>query len=142
MAPLPYRTNPADVATRPLNKSAGSRLKSWLQGPEFISQPGDLWKETPTSFVVQQTHASYKQKPSASKGAISLLIDAAPNWYTLKKRAGYLTAFTHYIKQKTRKESFEKPKLKVNYLNKAILRVVEYVQRVCFRAATKKIKNY
>ena len=78
---------------------------------------------------------------SASKGAISLLIDAAPDWYTLKKRAVYLTAFTHYIKQKTRKEPFEKLKLNVNYLNKAMLRVVEYVQRVCFGAATKKLSE-
>ena len=38
----PTEQNPADVATRPLNKSADSRLKLWLQGPEFISQPGDL----------------------------------------------------------------------------------------------------
>ena len=60
------------------------------------------------------------------------LIQTAPDWYTLKKRAAYLAAFSEYIRQKVKKEPFQVPKLNSAYLNAAMQRVVRYVQRECF----------
>ena len=123
----PTDDNPADVASRPLGKSISFRINLWLQSASFLNQPGNCLV----------THATLHQVGISNAGKSSLttlsdIIQAAPSWYALKKRAAYLMAFAQYMRQKHQKQSFQKPILDAKYLETALQRLTSYVQRECF----------
>ena len=117
--------NPADVATRPMTASTSStRMQLWLKVPVEI--------KTDTSFVLVRearvTTALSNGTVSKTRGTLYQMIEAAPNWYILKKRVAYLTAFTEYLLKRKRRERFEKPKLDGPYLERAMERLIIYTQ--------------
>ena len=99
----PTLDNPADVATRPLARTVSDRHQLWLQGPEFLTQPEDYSPRTPKDVEIYLT-PTLKIQPSRT---LLDLIQTAPDWYTLKKRAAYLTAFSEYIRQKVKRSHFK-----------------------------------
>ena len=123
----PTDDNPANIASRSLRKSISSRINLWFQSAFFLNKPGNCLI----------THATVHQVGISNAGKCSLttlsdLIQVAPSWYALKKRAAYLMAFAQYMQQKHRKQSFEKPILDAKYLETALQRLTSYVQRECF----------
>ena len=74
--------NPADVATRPVTAATSKdRLKLWLEGPEYLK---NIQGTEPIAIQVKQVTAT----TTTSEGTLQHLIEAAPDWYTLKKRVG------------------------------------------------------
>ena len=99
----PTDNNPADVASRPLGKSISFRINLWLQSASFLNQPGNCLV---THATLHQVGISNVCKSSLIM--LSDLIQAAPSWYALKERFAYSMAFTQYMRQKHRKQSFQK----------------------------------
>ena len=117
--------NPADVATLPMTASTSSaRMQLWLKGQVKI--------KTDTSFVLVReariTTALSNGTVPKTRGTLYQMIEAAPNWYILKKKVAYLTAFTDFLLKRKRRERFEKPKLDGPYLERAMKRLVIYTQ--------------
>ena len=65
----------------------------------------------------------------------------SPDLYTLKKRVAYIRAFTQYFIAKMHKTLFVKPTLDANFLDKALLDLIFYVQRNRFGAAVEILKK-
>ena len=57
------------------------------------------------------------------------MIESAPDLYTLKNRVAYLIALKQYITAKLQKRNLCKPKLDADYLDKAFMDVVKFVQK-------------
>ena len=137
----PTQENPADVPTRPITKSGMDRIQLWLRGPTFLKQPGELLSETHNVLKIKLISDTNPTANSPVTHGLLELIRSAPDWYTLKKRAAYLSAFTQYICQKAKKSNFEVPKLSISYLNYAMLKLVKYVQRECFGGVMKALSE-
>ena len=112
--------NPADVATRPVTVvTSKDRLKLYqknIRGTE--------------PFVVQVKQAT--ATTTISEGTLQHLIEAAPDWCSLKKRVGYHMAFTKYFFKNHAKNAgkkFAKPRLDAAYLDKA--------KKKCFKVSSK-----
>ena len=64
------------------------------------------------------------------------LIVASCDLYTLKRRVAYLVAFVKYfVAVKVKKAPFQKPVLNATFLDLAFMKIVRYIQLVCFGAA-------
>ena len=131
--------NPADVATRPLStNSCSDRMKLWLAGPN-IEKLMITQDSLPGTVQVHELRA--QTPPAQAVSSLTYIIDTAPSWYILKKRTAYLMAFTEFIKCKTQHKTFVKPRIDSAYLDKAMHRLILYVQRKCFGTVIKKLKD-
>ena len=133
--------NPADVATRPVTVATSKdRLKLWLEGPEYLK---NIRETKPIAIQVKQVTAT-PATTTTSEGTLQHLIEAAPDWYTLKKRVRYLMAFTKYFCKKHAKnagDKFAKPRLDAAYLDKAEKHLIAYVQRQSFGPVMEKLSE-
>ena len=113
----------------------------WLRGPSFLLL--DLVDAAPSvsSPVVQVTHLSRNAVVNVEESSFDNLIAASSNLYVLRKRLAYLTAFVEFVMAKAKGTLFLKPNLNAAYLDRALLKVVKYVQGCCFGAAIETLRR-
>ena len=125
--------NPAHVATRPVTEATSKhRLKLWLEGPEYLK---NIRGTEPIAVQVKPVTATPATTTISDGGTLQHLIEAAPDWYTLKNRVRYLMAFTKYFCKKHAKnagEKFAKPRSDAAYMDKVEKHLIAYVQRQSF----------
>ena len=131
--------NPANVGTRDNSLKGFVSHPIWIKGPSFLYE-GDEEVHCPVPLTAHKLLLNLE--PSASTDfTLQNFIEAAPNLYTLSKRAAYLVAFKQFILVKARKAAFCRPKLDAKYLDNALLDVVKYVQSNYFDAAVNCLNN-
>ena len=131
--------NPADVGTRvdvTKNRDAHSL---WLNGPEFLKN--DINLQSKDMITVQKTFVNKNPLLKEGTNCLDELISTSPDLYILKKRVAYIRAFTQYFTAKMRNTIFVKPTLDANFLDKALLDLIFYVQRSRFGAAIELLKK-
>ena len=138
---VPTSQNPADVGTRETTSRTLESVNVWLRGPSFLLL--DLVDAAPSvSFpVVQMTLLSRNAVVNVDDSSLDNLIAASSNLYVLRKRLAYLMAFAEFVMAKAKGTPFLKPDLNAAYLDRALLKVVKYVQGCCFGAAIKTLRQ-
>ena len=126
--------NPADVGTRDVIGKNPECIDLWLGGPVFLRQEP---VSVAGSKCVPVVCMALLEKKSREEGKNDLdqIIITASDLYTLKKRLAYLVAFAEYVTAKFRGTTFKKPDLNADFLDRALIKAVKYVQSQNFRAA-------
>ena len=139
----PTSSNPADVGSRPDSVKKPEARKLWFEGPAFLKQSVEV---PDLAFArVSVNRVTFEQKNVdlhlPEETYIDKLIEGAPSLYVLTKRVAYLSAFVDYVVCKVRKREFVAPKLSASDLDKALLKVVGFVQKKVFGQALRLLKN-
>ena len=92
-------------------------------------------------ITVQKTFVNKNPLLKEGTNCLDELVLTSPDLYTLKKRVAYIRAFMQYFTAKMRNIIFVKPTLDANFLDKALLDLICYVQRNRFRAAVELLKK-
>ena len=135
--------NPADVASRRDGVKKAEWRKLWFNGPDFLRQNGEFPVGDSVNFSVKRVACSQDQSKLCfpQESPIDRMIEAAPSLYVLKKRVAYLLAFVQYLKCKVKNLEFERPKLDVVDLNKALSAIVSFVQHKHYGQALKILQS-
>ena len=118
--------NPADVGTRGTAFRKPEFVKLWLGNPEFLAQRYVDVVALVCAPVVCMTLLEEKSRENCENGLVKI-IESANNLYALKKRFAYLLAFIEYLVAKSRKALFVRPALDATYMDRALVKAVEYV---------------
>ena len=127
----PTSLNPADVASRPDGVKKLEARELWFGGPEFLKKV----KEVPTCECpgVSVNRVAYPKKNRdlcvPEEAPLDKVIESAPSLYALTKRVAYLSAFIEYLRCKVKNQEFERPKFDTGDLNRALNKVVGFVQQ-------------
>ena len=126
--------NPADVGTRDIIGKNPECIDLWLGGPVFFQQePVSIAGSKCVSVVCMALLE--KKSREESENSLDQIISTASDLYTLKKRLAYLVAFAEYVTAKFRGTTFKKPELNADFLDRAHIKAVKYVQSQNFGAA-------
>ena len=116
--------NPTDVKTRESSVRQPDSLSLWLEGPPFLLQE-QATVQASGPVVVPKALSTADTVLDPEVGALEKLIDVTPTLYALKKRCGYLVAFTVFVVAKAKRNTFTKPKLDATYLDNAVIKIVK-----------------
>ena len=82
-----------------------------------------------------------KTLTSGNNQSLNSVIETAPDLYGLTKRIAYLIVFKQFIMAKFKRIPLSRPKLDAQFLDKALVDVIKYVQRSCFGVAVEFLKS-
>ena len=121
----PSKLNAADVSSRPDLMRKAEALDLWINGPSLLQRYSAMpLVENKVQVGARRINLSGR----SGIDGIDILIESAPNLYTLQKRVAYLIAFVDWFQCcKVRKNDFIKPMLNAAYLEKALLIIVKLV---------------
>ena len=128
--------NPADVGTRESANRNPESVSLWLRGPTFRTQQQEFTEPPVFAPVVRSTRLNRESVQNECCDSFDRLFAASCDPYTLKRRVAYLAAFVKYfVAVKVKKAPFQKPVLNATFLDLAFMKIVRYVQLVCFGTA-------
>ena len=134
--------NPADVGTREGSIKRSEAVDLWLHGPACLREKRVQPRSPDQSVTVRAATLKGNELVSHEPRGLNQLVESSPDLFTLKKRAGYLTAFKEYfIAIKVKKKEFIKPVLNASYLHSAFVRLLSYVQNAFFGSAVEFLKK-
>ena len=135
---VPSELNPADVLSRGCRSDKLMKTKSWLSGPEFLSESPDSWpcRFAETTLDVENVKAF--DKKAASAFLITEIIDPVDkliayfsSWFKLKKATAWLLKFKTFLINSNSVYHFSRS-LSVSDLRKAEIELIKYEQWNCF----------
>ena len=135
---VPSEPNPADVLSRGCRSDKLMKTKSWLSGPEFLSESPDSWpcRFAETTLDVENVKAF--DKKAASAFLITEMIDPVDkliayfsSWFKLKKATAWLLKFKTFLINSNSAYHFSRS-LSVSDLRKAEIELIKYPQWNCF----------
>ena len=135
---VPSELNPADVLSRGCRSDKLMKTKSWLSGPEFLSESPDSWpcRFAETTLDVENVKAF--DKKAASSFLITEMIDPVDkfiayffSWFNLKKATAWLLKFKTFLINSNFVYHFSYS-LSVFDLQKAEIELIRYEQWNCF----------
>ena len=139
----PTNVNPADVASRQDGVKEPEARELWLEGPKFLKQDREIPVCEGPSVSVNRVACSGEDKELyvPEEGPLDKVIECAPSLYVLNKRVAYLSAFVEYLCCKVKCQEFVRPKFDPDDLNKAMHKIVGFVQKKYYGQALSLLKS-
>ena len=129
---VPSELNPADVLSRGCKSDKRMKTKSWLSGPEFLSEFPDSWpcRFGKTTLDVENVKAFDKKATSAFLitemiDPVDKLIAYFSSWFKLKKATAWLLKLKTFLINSNSVYHFSRS-LSVSDLQKAEIELIRY----------------
>lgn len=128
----PTNANAADVGSRPNLILKKESRDLWLNGPTFLVASDE--PEIAVSKLVPMRKINVRNDKNNDlneivQNKLERLIESSSSLYVLQKRVAYLLCFFDYVRSKAQKKMYVPAKLNSSYLDKALERIVIFVQQ-------------
>lgn len=134
---VPSELNPADCASRGLLPSTLQKHTIWWSGPEFLSHSSDYWPDLHSLPSRNPGMASEEEKnlvlttvTTDVPEPLDILLDKFSSFSKIERIVSYILRFKHNVTSVDNKKSGA---LSEQEIHEAGLKLVKYVQSVCFR---------
>lgn len=133
--------NPADLASRGIDREVITNLERWLHGPQFLTQPEGSWpRRFGESLKCDFSQLEIKKESTVSGittsfDAVDVFISYYSSWSKLLRSVAWLLRFKRYLRWNMNKQPELAPaagQLSCQDLDSAELSVLRYVQSVSF----------
>ena len=131
--------NPADLASRGIKAEEKTKLKRWVEGPEFLREDALYWPQRPGDLEVSSADPEVKREKAmvnfTSQEGLNQLMAIHSNWFALQGSVAWLLRFKEFFtcKYSGRKAPVRKSqRLSVKEMELAKLAIIRYVQAEAF----------
>ena len=133
--------NPADYASRGLHMDDSDKIKTWMNGPEFLWQCEALWPVQITIPGLESTDPELKKGSTVNyvhvdaPQLLTSLADRCSSWLKLQRWVVWFLRFKKYISEKyiQGKESVSQGAITVGEMRAASNKVLRCVQKDAFK---------
>lgn len=96
---IPSEINPADLASRGIQPSEKSKLKYWLEGPEFLKSKDNHFPAQPENLApIDENDCELKRTTlfNTTRNGVTELIHRHSSWHSLKKSFAWLLRYKQF----------------------------------------------